>query len=559
MVAFCGLFSNEEEERVEVTDGDAVDLSHVGTAAYHALKKRHGWHHNNQWNVSSGKMVGDLQQTPVNLWNTTMEPTEGQDNWFPQKLYNIMIKTEKWCDLMSLGPPDGVFLEKMKQALQMISYKASKAEEPVIIRMMFGNIVGMPVNCDAIIKELTCDLPEETNIHLWVGAWRKGSSWNHAKLIAVDGKYLHTGGHNLWDPHYLKSNPVHDLSIQLEGRVTVDGHMFANQQWAFIQRKQSTLVGQCAEQVPDAVPLIWKNRVIVSEFPEGKASEFPPAFSSSTIPMYGRLEESVPIISMGRQGALTIRDRPSDDAFVAMIDSAKSVIRMTLQDLGPVCIPNTKMALPGLTWPKNYMDALARVIWLKGVDVEIVLSNPGSIPGGLGPLEACYGNGWSCVDVASEIIKRIIKQFPDAEDSVLRQKVEDNLRVCFIKHAKSSTYPDGTNIGLHSKFFIIDDVCSYTGSQNLYVCDLAEWGVVVDDRSATAKMIDTYWSPMWNASYTASDCDVQDVMDGLDVDRDGEQVSMLSLESQTKYSDAARLSSNCSANSKLYGTEVEAN
>ena len=103
MVAFCGLFSNEEEERVEVTDGDAVDLSHVGTAAYHALRKRHGWHHNNQWNVTSGKMVGDLQQTPVNLWSTKGEPTADQDNWFPQKLYNIMIKTEKWCDLMSLG------------------------------------------------------------------------------------------------------------------------------------------------------------------------------------------------------------------------------------------------------------------------------------------------------------------------------------------------------------------------------------------------------------------------------------------------------------------------
>lgn len=416
----------------------------------------------------------------------------------------------------------------------------------------------MPVNCNALVKELTSDLPADSNIQLWVGAWRKGSSWNHAKLIAVDGKYLHTGGHNLWDPHYLNSNPVHDLSIEMEGRVTVDGHMFANKQWAFIHSKQSSVVGQCAENVPDSVPLIWKNRVIVSEFPEGKAAEFPPVFTSSSVPMYGKLDDSVPIISMGRQGSLTIRDRPSDDAFVAMIDAANSVIRMTLQDLGPVCIPNTKMALPGLSWPKNYMDALARVIWLKGVDVEIVLSNPGSIPGGLGPLEACYGNGWSCVDVAAEIIKRIIKQFPDADDTHLRQKVEDNLRICFVKHAKSSTYPDGTNIGLHSKYFIIDDVCSYTGSQNLYVCDLAEWGVVVDDKAATARMIDTYWTPMWNASYTPSDCDVQEVMDGLEVDRDGEQLSLLSIENQAKYSEAARLSSNCSSNSKLYGTEVEA-
>lgn len=99
---------------------------------------------------------------------------------------------------MSLGPPDGLFMDKLKSALKNVSDAAQDKESPVIIRMMFGNIVGMPVNCEAVIKELTKDLPEDSNIHLWVGAWRNGSSWNHAKLIAVDGTYLHTGGHNLW-------------------------------------------------------------------------------------------------------------------------------------------------------------------------------------------------------------------------------------------------------------------------------------------------------------------------------------------------------------------------
>lgn len=67
----------------------------------------------------------------------------------------------------------------------------------IIVRMMFGNIVGMPTNCSGVLDELTKDLPGDANIRLWVGAWRKGVSWNHAKIIAVDGKYLHTGGHNM--------------------------------------------------------------------------------------------------------------------------------------------------------------------------------------------------------------------------------------------------------------------------------------------------------------------------------------------------------------------------
>jgi len=30
-------------------------------------------------------------------------------------------------------------------------------------------------------------------------------------------------------------------------------------------------------------------------------------------------------------------------------------------------------------------------------------------------------------------------------------------------------------MGNHSKHFIVDDIATYIGSQNLYVCDLAEW------------------------------------------------------------------------------------
>jgi len=419
--------------------------------------------------------------------------------------------------------------------------------------MMFGNIVGMPTNCDVVRKALTKDLPAGNNIQLWVGAWRKGASWNHAKLIAVDGRYLHTGGHNLWDYHYLKNNPVHDLSIELEGRVAHDGHLFANEQWAYIQRKQAGCVGYCAEKIPDGMPLIWTTRVTISEYPIGKAAEFAPMYAPDVVPRYEIPDGSVPMITMGRQGALTFKNRPADDAMLAMIGASKNIIRMSLQDLGPVCIPKTKISLPGLKWPKPVLNALAKAIYLRGVDVEIVLSNPGSIPGGLGMTEANYGNGWSCVDVASEIVKRIKKMFPGAPDERLRQMVKDNLRICFIRHAKSSTYADGKTIGNHSKYFIVDDIISYTGSQNLYMCDLAEWGVVVDDKTETKKMISDFWNPLWEASYTGDDCDVDAVMDGMDIDRDGEDVNAFTLEGRKKQEETAKMQSSICGGGKKIG------
>ena len=63
-------------------------------------------------------------------------------------------------------------------------------------------------------------------------------------------------------------------------------------------------------------------------------------------------------------------------------------------------------------------------------------------------------------------------------------------------------------ISNHAKLLIIDDTCFYTGSQNLYVCPLVDWGVIIDDAETTAKIMDEYWNPMWKASYNEHDCKV---------------------------------------------------
>ena len=136
-----------------------------------------------------------------------------------------------------------------------------------------------------------------------------------------------------------------------------------------------------------------------------------------------------------------------------------------------------------------------------------------------------------CVDVASELIKCIQAQFPDAPDDKLRETVQDNLRVCFLRCPKGGcNYSDGASLGLHSKHFIIDDVCTYIGSQNLYTCDLAEWGVVIDSPEAVGDIKEQYWDPLWKVSYDKDDCDVDKVMDGLGIDR-----AAISRLTMTKY------------------------
>lgn len=53
----------------------------------------------------------------------------------------------------------------------------------------------------------------------------------------------------------------------------------------------------------------------------------------------------------------------------------------------------------------------------------------------------------------------------------------------------------------------------------MYICDLAEWGVVIDNEQKVKEIKSQYWDPMWKVSYTIDDCQVDKVMDGLEIDR----------------------------------------
>ena len=181
-------------------DEHATNLSHVGTAAYDALRTKHHEHHHQLWNVTSGKVIGELHQTPKEAWPGHPVHPEGHDDWFPEIMGEILSRTTNFADVLSLGPPDGKFMTSFQKALAKIAETAEGKKHPIIVRMMFGNIVGMPTNCSGVLAELTKDLTGDENIRLWVGAWRKGVSWNHAKIIAVDGKYCHSGGHNMVRP-----------------------------------------------------------------------------------------------------------------------------------------------------------------------------------------------------------------------------------------------------------------------------------------------------------------------------------------------------------------------
>jgi hypothetical protein len=412
------LFASKEGDVLVVRDGvnarldetserctSLEQLSYIGESVACTLQAKHEIHRRSSWNVTSGRIVNDILQTPPRShWGKPeVQPLQEHSDELPQRMHDVIVKAERWVDFASLAPPDGKFHKQIHDAICELGEKAARLQSPITIRLLFGNIIGMPVDCRAVLKSLK---PKEDKfIELWVGSYRKGLSWNHSKIIAVDGTYLLQGGHNCWDDHYLKWNPVHDISIEAEGDVTQDAHIFCNKMWQFLigtDRKHFV-----SKMVWDVVPV--SERTSLSRWPQ-HICKYPPMYVDSRVerPTSGM----VPMISCGRHGEIDIVDgseNPSDSAITAMIASAKKIIRLSLQDLGCLMLPlpgDAKVPIPGGSWPHNYLKAMASAL-VRGVKVQIVLSNPGSTPGRSSPLTSVYGNGWTCADSAGEIPRQL--------------------------------------------------------------------------------------------------------------------------------------------------------
>ena len=78
------------------TDKSATNLSYVGSAIYSTLQRNHLCHHGKMWNVTSGRVIGQVHYTPRDVWDKSSDPGEGHDDWFPEKMAEIIGRTEAW-------------------------------------------------------------------------------------------------------------------------------------------------------------------------------------------------------------------------------------------------------------------------------------------------------------------------------------------------------------------------------------------------------------------------------------------------------------------------------
>jgi len=406
----------------------------------------------------------------------------GHSDGYLDGLHALITSAQQSVDVTILSPPDGRFEATLRNA---ITYLGATGRA-VSLRFLFGTFpVGGAVDSKALLTRLTRDLPASAAVTVALGAYRASAappSWNHSKIVAVDGQVALVGGHNMWTKHYLDIEPVHDLTVRVAGPAARDAQRFADELWRWTCAHDSWLTR-------------LRRTVTVHRWQRGVVDTACPG--DAILPPVPAPVGAVTVIGIGRLGQIDSRANPSDVALVAMIEEARSQIRISQQDIGPLTVPG--VGVPLGPWPEPVLEAIGAAI-VRGVDVEVVVSGKDASVGGLSPLEAQYANGWSTDDVAREIRKRVAASPGAPTSGALDALLCQRLHVAPLRFSSEDRYPGGGEPGNHAKLVVVDDLAFYVGSQNLYPFDNAEYGYVVDDGAAAATLRTDYWARMWTHS-----------------------------------------------------------
>ena len=423
-----------------------------------------------QSDCSLGGRCEELASTSKGPDSPAYKLCVGHSDWLMDEFYNTIIEAEEYVDISTLTEASGRFVPMLRNAITVLS----KKNNPITVRFLFGDLPGVQVAMNQLAQNLTRDVGFFSDLKLFVGNYRKRfDSWNHAKIVAIDGELLVTGGHNFWADHYLSTAPVHDLSMRLRGTPADDAHHFLNRLW---------------DQTCEDNPAFINSSRAVAPF---SFSDCPPPFSS---PIQAGTTNGQRVISVGRMGRLGAN--PADVAIVELMNSAQSNLKLSIQDLGPVQVGNITVT----DWPEEVLGALAKAI-VRGVEIDIIFSNKGSTPGGLWVGSASYSNGWEPVD-AVDRLKEWVRNHPEVipDAAAFETLLCDRFHPGVLRTSTEDEWASGATQANHAKFIVADDEAFYLGSQNLYVAHLAEHGVVVDDGAATSEILAAYWEPLWNES-----------------------------------------------------------
>lgn len=395
-------------------------------------------------------------------------------------IHDLIVSARRSVDLALLQPaPDTRFLGVLKHALAELAH----SRRNVVVRVLVGQYPPDGTDAKGLFSQLA---PSGGRLSLSVASMRtciafedcESYSWNHAKIIVVDGRDALVGGHNMWSVDYLVDNPVHDLSMRVRGPAAASAARFIDRLWQHV----------CVN--PDKQPAIQVEPGCL------------PAPAAPSLSGTG----GVPILAVGRMGAGITKDfaNQSELARDLALGAARQSIRIVQQDLG------FNLGRSDTLFPESMIDVLVDFLLRQDGDIHIVLSNDGAT----GNSGMTYSNSVPLKAVARHL-RLAMQRHIEASDPLSRYEVRrgpdrinallcERVHLAPFRFGPDDSWPGGRPIGNHGKFWMVDDRAFYIGSDNMYPVNLQEFGYIVDDRRAAQEVLSSYWTPLWQWSQRAA-------------------------------------------------------
>ncbi|WP_145959510.1 phospholipase D-like domain-containing protein, partial [Vibrio penaeicida] len=429
---------------------------------------------------------------------------------FRSKVINTIKNGQHIIDLTVLAKIDDSWVGQLQGALKTIEENAQRNGTSPIVRIYVGlgglatgwpdyviDIVkrkllgqgfisesGIPetqwnTHFQGILAKLVSRLTGNTNMQVYISGGRKSFfvpqeglfdlTWNHSKIVAVDGIEAITGGHNLWE-EYFAETPVIDTSVKIQGTAAYFTHKVVDKMWRtgdfrHMLKWQHGTIAQ-AETVPFVEQLL----------------PLPPVISGDI---------DVLILDQGNPVTVDSADRFDMKTGVrAMISAAQQEVFLSQQSL---INPFSQSAFGALL--RDIDEELAYVLAKKsieGVAVNVILSNP------VAPFDTTSNAS------NTDIIKALWSAATDSgvtNDADSRQKFCSHFKLGNLRiDSQSETYPN-TNYSFanHSKAIMIDKKLFSIGSHNVYEqrpASLIEMMYVIASEAEAEKYYRNYWSPL---------------------------------------------------------------
>ena len=411
------------------------------------------------------------------------------------RFYNAMVATQTHLEITTLSNPTWRFWTMMVNALTVLS---QKNPAPTVRILMSGRNSTKP-NADYPIQPVLDEITSEIqrlggnmqNVHIDIGYLSNGMtvSWNHTKIVLVDGNRVIQGGHNMWDPDYLEDHPIFDASMEFYGEAAAATQAFVAELWSHVPTKTFA-------NYPPRTERGWMGG-------DNPLRMTPPKLQATT-------RSDVKVIGLGRLGSFGAN--PSDTAFHSLIQNAKDTLYLAQEDIFSriyVCDANAIQERLNLGHPGTLNDLVDAIF--RGVKVKIVQSD--QIGEGV--------SGYAMMpprDSANFIIEALVREAqrrkitPPAGQS-LAQYVCGKFEIAPWRFTAGEKFwgDNKRKIGSHPKIIIADSSVFYLGSHNIYPGNLQEFGMVVTDPGVAKELIDKYWNEVWSASQPDKmGCDLPD-------------------------------------------------